>query len=611
MTGPAHRQPMQSTQPEPEAAASSRGPRPAPVMPPAAPRPGPGEAARERQHDRREVERRLAAAGWRPRRRRHAAESSSGAAGSAAAADEHERFATALRQAIEAVAMDLPIFAAFGRYLGTRPDLTGIAGAELLAAIPDRSSPAAAADVAALLAAELGGVPGELFAGFETAPYAARLLVESHHALSPDGRPLDVHLAWPAQPDLAAALAAEIDLLPLLAPGLPLAGFPLDEAIADFRAAVAGELDFRGAAEALESIAAAAGPTAAGGPRGPLAVPAVERERTSARVLTVESPAGGSWEELAADPGRRAVAYGFARRLSLGWLELALTGSRLPVAASLRARGDGRIALGDGVFVAADGAAQVNLTAYVRAAARDDAEAVASCLLREVEPARAQRHRDADLGKRLRQAVPFRDSDLSGGSVSWGTEGLAGQLLTHWQLIHRCGYRPRPYLRELYRGLLWLSRAGGLMAPGRDPLRDALEDFDWRSARAGLYRSAEPERAAELLESYLVTLASLPQQVDQALARLAGSPGAWPAMTSPPPSAAGDPLAAGTAGDAGDQHRRDASAAVAALGMSMAALAILLEKLLAAGAPAWLGATGAVVFLILGALLLRAAGARR
>jgi ABC1 atypical kinase-like domain len=471
-----------------------------------------------------------------------------------------------------------PVLASFGRYLASRPDLLPVADCLVLAGIPDAGEPSATED---RIAAELGSPPAELFASFEEEPFDVRLLHQSHRAWLATGQEVVVRVIHPG---LEERIALDAGLLPLLRPALP-AGFPLEEAAADFRLALADGIDLALAAEALEGL----GRSAADGDL-PVA-PEVHRRLTATGVLTLSPLRGDPLAAAACETtGEEAVAYDLARRILLFWLRQALTSRKLSLEADLVLLPGGRLGCDGGTFTDVDGASQTNLWEYLRATAAHEPERIFACLVRElVAPPRGEAR--GDLRKRLRQVVPFGE-ERPGAS----RESLIEHLTTHWRLIRQCGYRPQPHLLAFYQGLFWASRTGWLLAPTRDPLRDplrdALDDLRWLDGWAQVQQLTDPRRVAEMAEGYLATLAVLPQQIEQALDRLTRDGGLSH------PRAAGPP----------DRRReaRNTSTAALALGLAMAAVALVTARLasLPGGPGARAETVGALVFFLLGALML-------
>lgn len=502
---------------------------------------------------------------------------------------EGEAFAHRLRWALADLGGG---FAVFGGYLASRADLLGVGGCLELAELAgpdDGSVPAdageeAAATAAELIAAELGAPPPELFSGFEAEPFAVRALEQRHRAWLPDGRAVVVRLL---RPSAVAAVEADLEHLALLRAAFPDRRDELAAAIADFRRELAERLDLRRRAALLRALGEVAADGSGIFGASPPPVPEVIGHLSGPKVLTLEQLGGVDPAEVARlHPERPEVAYSLARRLALLWLQQ-LFGSRgVPVELEAEELADGRLAITGGLYADAAGGSRENLREYLRAAAAHDAEAVAGPLLRELAPADDPRA-EVDFRRRLRQAVPFR-----AGRLSADGESLAEHLLLHWRLAVEHGYRPRPQLLAFYRGVFRVAashRALGATADAaRDPLRDALGDRRWREEWSRIGELADPMRMAATFESYLSAFSTFPQQLERLLDDRERRP-------EPAP-----PRRSGSGG-----------ATAVALALAMAAVALLTHRLSGVAATAeWAEPAGTVIFLVLGALLLRAAGRR-
>jgi predicted unusual protein kinase regulating ubiquinone biosynthesis (AarF/ABC1/UbiB family) len=174
-----------------------------------------------------------------------------------------------------------------------------------LAALWDRAPAVPASAVAEVVRAELGKPPGELFARWSEQPLASASLGQVH-AAADVGDAADaadaasatggVEYAVKVQyPEVAEALRADLASRGMVS---RLAGTDIGkrldaQAIERLRAAVLAELDYRVEAEAAERFRAAL----AGEPD--MVVPAVDRARSSARVLTMERIRGATIHEAA------------------------------------------------------------------------------------------------------------------------------------------------------------------------------------------------------------------------------------------------------------------------------------------------------------------------
>jgi len=498
-----------------------------------------------------------------------------------------------------------PVFAAFAHYLSWRADLCEPAACLELAEAPCGIAPAPAAAVAERLVEELGATAAELFDDFEVEPVSSDPLWQVHRAVLPGRRAVLVHLR---RPGLEREIERDLPLLPLLRAVWHGSQEDLADAIAGFGAALEAAIDAHAMAAALIALAAPARVRAGEPPSEAsvlLTAPAVETSFSTAAVLTVSALAGrrlAAGQRFPGTPsarenpgpapgaGRYGVAYDLAPRMALAWFELAFAGERFPLEADLLLLEGGRIAVGAGTFTRLAGSSRGCLWEYLCATADHDPERAAERLLAELAP--GPQADAALLEKRLRQLAPLGDRRLSAFR-----DGLAGHLLAHWQLARRCGFTARPALADFYRGVFWLSCVTARLAPAEagfaadDPLAIALEDLRWRSRWSEWRRlGLEPGAALRLMESYALSLADLPRQMEAALDRLEK-------RQREPPTA---PVR--------DDRRRHANigTAVAALGMLMAAVALVAGRL-AATMPAgrrWIEGVAAILFAGLGALLL-------
>lgn len=341
----------------------------------------PREDGRDR---RREVKRRLAESGFRrgPSRLRAAPDP----AAPVAPVEEDERFVDRLAALLLRLGGLFPVF---GFYLSSRADLLAADECGELARLPAAAAPAFPAAVEALLAAELGRSPADVFAELDPAPCRSRLAVQAHRARLRTGEPAVVELV---HPDLAGWLATDLELLPLLAGAFAARpGFPLLEAIADFEVELARETDLAATAAAMEALAADLGSLR--GAAGGLA-PRVFRALTRGRVLAYERPDGRTLVELPSSPDRLDELRPLARRLCAAWLGQVLLGHTFPVtprpeAVVAMAGGwggwiGGRIAFTGGPYETPSAALQAGLSRYLAAAARDDPDEVSAALLPEL-----------------------------------------------------------------------------------------------------------------------------------------------------------------------------------------------------------------------------------
>ena len=220
---------------------------------------------------------RSVAAGLRFLARRHATDSRPG-----------QRLAAALQELG-------PTFIKFGQALSTRSDLVGEQVAADLSELQDRLAPFPADAVRRTLKAEFGRPVDDLYSEFDDVPVAAASIAQVHFAVTADGHEVAVKIL---RPGVEAAFARDIDLFYWLAelvemtqPGLRRLR-PI-ESVRAFEESVTMEMDLRfEAAAAAEMSENFEGDTS-------FRIPAVDWQRTSKRVMTLERVKGIPIDERA------------------------------------------------------------------------------------------------------------------------------------------------------------------------------------------------------------------------------------------------------------------------------------------------------------------------
>lgn len=495
-----------------------------------------------------------------------------------------------------------PPHAAFGRYLGSRADVFPVSECLELSAIPDRGPGRTAEEVDALLGAELGRPRDEVFPAFQGEPFFVGLYHQSHRALLADGQSVVVRLRAPwfdgfggfdgaggydpdhALTDLVTVLEGRGAEL-----GLGYSGaVPFAELLGDFRAVcLPPRRDLRIQGESLARLR-----TDAEGLDG-IRVPRVFAHLGSARVLVVETFQGASWDEVTRMPLEAAAGHDLARRLSLAWLQLAISTETLPIEAEIEVSRDRQLTFTGGVFTGLPAASRPRLWDYLRATAGHFPDRAAASLLEELEPGPGAD--PIELRTRYRQVVPFRD----GGWTQTG-ESVAEYGLQHWRWARAAGYRTPEPLVGFFRGLFWVARRGHDVAPETDPVGAGLDGLQWLASFNQWRQLTAPRQALQTAEGYFSSLLLLPQKVDRLLATLEHGDDGGRRTATP-----------GTA----DLHRSEGGAGSSlALVLGMAASAMLVRSLEGLGESVlWIEGAGIVLFGVLGLLLLLRAmrGGRR
>jgi ubiquinone biosynthesis protein len=393
-----------------------------------------------------------------------------------------------------------PVFASFGRYLSTRIDLLPRRDCVELSAIPDRGEPMTEADVDALMVRELGAPADQRYFAFDFTAHRVRLWTERHEAWLSPGVPVTVTLL---RGDAAALLAADVPLLPLVAPWLGVPGEQLGRVIGDFEQSLRHRLDQTQQAAALGKVAA---DVRAG---GLFDAPGSYRSHGSASILTLERV---EWDSIDERANARAADRGLlARRLAGAWLRQATVGQVVPYDFDVRdvlITGE-RLMLVGGSFEPHSSAARARFLNYINAVAADDPDTAAAWLLADAAPVSAIL--DDDVHRRLRQAVPFRDGEWS------GEDRLAEQILVQWRVATGVGLALDAHQLRLYRGLHALAVATAALAPDTDALLSALQEERLRVSFSTAQPLIDPRALPATLDRLLQDMVNLPQKLDEVL----------------------------------------------------------------------------------------------
>jgi ubiquinone biosynthesis protein len=185
--------------------------------------------------------------------------------------------AASLRQALEEAG---GMFIKLGQVMSTRADLLPPDFIVELSGLQDQVRPAAAAEVEALLEAELGAAPSSVFSRFDSEPIAAASIAQAHRAQLRTGEHVVVKVQ---RPRVRALVERDLDILLRMARTLETrAGWARDYSILDmatgFADALREELDFRIEARNIAAVATASS--------GDIRIPAVHS--ATRRVLVIE-----------------------------------------------------------------------------------------------------------------------------------------------------------------------------------------------------------------------------------------------------------------------------------------------------------------------------------
>lgn len=501
-----------------------------------------------------------------------------------------------LRQALEALG---PVFSAFGLYMASRVDLLRVHDRLELAAIADWAEATPDATVRELIARETGGSLEGVYSLFEDAPCESRLLFQSHRARLSDGKTVIVKVV---RPELQAYLECDLELLPVLKTafaGTASCGTAIEDAIADFRRTLHWQMDLLSEVKVFEMLGRDAQEFEM------LKVPMVYKEFCSSQMLTIEHIPGTPLGELITayektEIGRSHAVFEasgiepqtLARRLCMVWLRQAFLGKQFPVALrpeDIVVLPNKQIAFTGGVFASMPSDAQKNLWHYMMATSTEAPDKACSYLLREIE----QQGRPIDedeLRYRFREIVPFRDGGWRGSGDS---SSLTEHFFVHWKLLSERGLRPQHHLLSFYRGLFQTLAYVRRFAPERDPLLEGLQDVRTIVMLEQFQEMLELHALGDRFDKYSAMMMELPQKLDHTLTLMAESQTRFPLK-----------------GPRTAQHhgQQNSSAVVIALLLVLVAVVLLSHHLaMSAIGGVWVDRVSTIAFVVLGALLLRAA----
>lgn len=503
---------------------------------------------------------------------------------------EKRSTAARLRQGLESLG---PVFLAFGRYLASWGELVPAPLRRALTDLPPPRDALPADAVRRLITVELGRPLESAFAEFEEVPCTVGLASQVHRARLHSGEPVAVRAAIPGR---AERLTGELAALPQLQGALSQFGdgvVPISVAVTAFCQTVHEETDFAHAATALAKLE-----RDAAGVEG-LFVPRAHSDLSTPRQLVRDQIAGPTLAELLAPSSERRSAahdrFDLAGRLCTVWLSLALLGPSFPAdtaAEDVTVLADGRIGF-RGALCVLPAAARRDLWDYLLAVSNEDPDGACPPLFRLLEKDSPWSREDG-LRHRLRQAVVFQ---TNGKGENSRVTCLRDVVLLHLRLAREERCRPSLHLARLFRALLLMEDAARRLAPGRDWLREGLENLRIVVALGQVRDLFSPGQLNLSLERYAPVLLELPRKMDEVL-RLAAEGSARMQVQ----------LRETTEG----RGRQNAMVRTAALLLVLAGMALLARHLAAAEALGDWGETVGVGVLVLGGvfLLTRLGGGR-
>ena len=269
-----------------------------------------------------------------------------------------------------------PVFSAFGLDLASRVDLLAVGDALELASLSDRVPPLPAGAVHERIVAELGRPFANGFADLEAEPFESRLFLQAHRGRSAGGEPVIVRLV---REDTAEGVEADLEVLPLAGEALVAQGWTaaaVKDTLEGFRQHLHEQADLRPAVQDLDLLAGDAEVFSR------LAVPAVFRDLTTARLLTVADPGG-----VLLEPGGPlgGLPESWSGSFCALWWRQVLAGRLFPLdlgAEDVRVLPEGRIAFQGTAFARSTTALQADLREALVAVVYRDPDAACTALLR-------------------------------------------------------------------------------------------------------------------------------------------------------------------------------------------------------------------------------------
>ncbi len=188
-----------------------------------------------------------------------------------------------------------PTFIKFGQALSTRADLLGDQVTADLTELQDRLPPFPATAARAQIEADFGVPLSQLFSSFDDTPVAAASIAQVHFAVTTEGREVAVKVL---RPDVKEKFARDFEAMFWIAAEVErwaprLRRLKPIEVMATFAETVRQEMDLRLEAAAAQELAE----NFADNPM--VAIPAVDWQRTSERVLTLERVSGARVDDPA------------------------------------------------------------------------------------------------------------------------------------------------------------------------------------------------------------------------------------------------------------------------------------------------------------------------
>ena len=420
-----------------------------------------------------------------------------------------------------------PVFARFGLYLASRPDLLRLTDCVSLSAIPNRSAPISEADVRQVIRDELGSHHDDptvepRFVTFDPQPFETRLLLQLHNGQLENGDFVVVKVVHPHN-----EVNQELELLPMIAHVIaPRLTDPrrFKAVMDDFRLALKESLDCQRVAESLETLSHDCRDNES------LCVPKVYHQLCTSHLLVTERLDGIRLDHhlmQCRDPGSTTISRGangivadeLARLLCDVWLRQSFEGTLLLAEIrpeNILIRSPTQVAVLDGTFASFPAVSRRNLLEYLISAATDEPSKALVALLKELDATRCTTSA-ANLDRQFRQVVSFREGGWEDGGKA---NCLSDTLFAQWRLITRSGYAPLRHLIHLYRGTFHITCIARKVAPQRDSLLEGVKDLRLTMLLSDIGKMMEPSYWGGQMDRLFGLMILGPQHLDDVLKKM-------------------------------------------------------------------------------------------
>ncbi|SDI75377.1 ubiquinone biosynthesis protein [Actinokineospora alba] len=408
------------------------------------------------------------------------------------------RLARSLRKALEEGGVT---FVKLGQVLSTRADLLPPEFIDELTLLQDRVAPVSADAIDAVLRAEFGAAPEDVFAEFDTTPLASASIAQVHRATLRSGADAVVKVQ---RPGVRAQVELDLDIVHRLARTLESrTSWARSLGVVDladgFARALLEELDFRVEARNLTTVAAASG-----GHLPDAAVRLPLPHESTERVLVMERLDGVPLRKAAAVPDPAGAARELLHCLLRQVIQHGVFHAD-PHPGNILLLSDGRLGMLDfGSVGRLDTSLRTGLQDLLLAIDRGDAAALRDGLLSVVE-----RPAEIDERKLERALGGFMATHLQHGS-----EPDITMFTDLFRLVTSFGLAVPPAIAAVFRALTTMEGTLARLSPGFDIVLESRSYMAARVAGPTAVAGARDLVTGELM-AMLPVLRRLPRRIDR------------------------------------------------------------------------------------------------